>query len=389
MFQNKRSQRIRDGLIFPMLLFSLFFISCHRYSENNKTADSTNNQFVAHIRNPDDLKKLDRIETILTVTPEKAVHHPDYQIIEEISVPYAPEYRLSVGDVVEIVYHIRYDEPLENYYLEVQDRISVNFPFHPQFSSSVLVRTDGKVTLPLIGDVHAESKTPELLAKIINEKYAPYLTNPSVTITLEAFNEKIAELKKAITTAPRGQSKIAPITPDGRISFPIIGTLHAEGLSVSKLEKIVNEKYKVFVANLHCNIILLEISQSQLFIFGEVTSPGAYNLTSDKLTLLDALALAGGTLDSAKLKEVVIFRNEGLEKPIAFKVDVESVIRTGNLHPNLRLKPADVVFVPKTRLDEFNDLMAKIFTKGIYTILPFSTNYNWNYRIDGTTGTVP
>ncbi len=79
-------------------------------------------------------------------------------------------------------------------------------------------------------------------------------------------------------------------------------------------------------------------------------------------------------------------RNEGLEKPIAFKADVASVLKTGNVHPNLRLKAGDIVFVPKTKLDEFNVLMDKIFTKGIWTILPFTSSYSWNYRIDGTKG---
>lgn len=86
--------------------------------------------------------------------------HPEYQVIENIAVPYLPEYRVGAGDVVEIVYHIRYEKTSEEYRLEVQDKISITFPYHPQFSTTVLVRTDGKITVPLLGDVPAESKTP-------------------------------------------------------------------------------------------------------------------------------------------------------------------------------------------------------------------------------------
>ena len=387
MFQNKKSNCIRGGLIFFVLIFSPFFTSCHLYSGNNKAKDSKKDEFVAHIRQPEDLKKLDKIETILTVTPEKAVHHPDYQIVEQVAVPFIPEYRMGPGDVIEIVYHISYDDPIEFYLLAIQDKISINFPYHPQFSSTVLVRTDGKITLPLIGDIVAEGKAPEDLAKTLNQKYSVYLNEPSITIALEEFNVKIRELKRAITTAPRGQSKIAPVTPDGRVSFPVIGTIHVAGLTVDQVEKVVNEKYKRFVENLQSTIILLEIHQPRFYIFGEVNRPGSYDMAANmNLNLLDALALSGGYTTGANLKEVLIMRNEGLEKPIAFKVDVASVLKTGNIHPNLRLKAGDIVFVPKGKLDEFNVLMDKIFTKGIWTILPFTSSYSWNYRIDGQAG---
>ena len=144
------------------------------------------------------------------------------------------------------------------------------------------------------------------------------------------------------------------------------------------------EKYKTFVGNLHATIILLEIHQPRLYVLGEVANPGVYDIHG-QLNMLDALALSGGSLGSANLEQIVVFRNEGLEKPIAFKVDLESALKDGNIHANLRVKPADIIFVPKTGLDVFNDLMEKIFTKGVYTILPFTTDYNWNYRIDGRT----
>jgi polysaccharide biosynthesis/export protein len=177
-----------------------------------------NTAFDLKINKPEDVTALQQLETSLKITPEKAALHPDYQITNKIAVPYMPEYRLGPGDVIEIVYHISYGKTSEDYRIEVQDKISIHFPYHPQFSSTVLVRTDGKISAPLLGDIDAESKTPGELAAILNKAYGKYLLNPSITVALEEFNVKIDELKKAITTAPRGQSKIAPIAIDGRIS---------------------------------------------------------------------------------------------------------------------------------------------------------------------------
>ncbi|HOV88086.1 MAG TPA: polysaccharide biosynthesis/export family protein [Syntrophobacteraceae bacterium] len=351
-----------------------FLVSC------SSTSQKQNSEIDLHVQKPEDVTRLKNTETALTVTPEKAALHPEYQTIERIAVPYIPEYRIGPSDVVEIVYHIRYDRTNEEYRLEIQDKISLHFPYHPQFSTTVLVRTDGRITVPLIGEVHAASKTPRELAALLNREYSKYINNPSITVALEEFNVKIEELKRAITTAPRGQSKIAPVTPDGRISFPIIGSLHAEGLTVDQLEKIVNDKYETQVRNLRVTLILLEIHHPKFYVVGEVSRPGAYEMTS-RISLLDALALANGHKKSARLSDVVVFRNDGLERPIAFKVDLEAALKQGATHVNLPVKPADIIYVPKTRLDEFNDLVEKVFTRGLYAIAPFQSNFTVNYDI--------
>jgi polysaccharide biosynthesis/export protein len=337
-------------------------------------------RFDLYVKDEADLKKRDQLQAMLTVTPEKAALHPDFQIIENIAVPYLPEYRIGAGDVVEIVYHIRYEKTAEEYRLEVQDKISITFPYHPQFSTTVLVRTDGKITVPLLGDVAAESKTPEELAAVLNKGYSKYLNHPSLTVALEQFNVKIDELKKAITTAPRGQSKIAPVTPDGRIAFPIIGSIQAQGLTAPELEKVVNDRYSKYIRNLNATLILLEIHHAKFYIVGEVERPGAYEMIS-RVNLLDALSLAGGFKKSAFLQEVVIFRNDGLERPVAMKVDLQSVLESGFAYNNLDLKPADIVYLPKTRIDRFDDLVEKIFTKGLYAIFPFQTVFSINYDL--------
>ncbi|MCX8043441.1 MAG: polysaccharide biosynthesis/export family protein [Desulfobacterota bacterium] len=348
----------------------LFFIAACAHSPTNN-----HNRIELTVSNDEDAKQLKTLESILTVTPEKAALHPDYQTLEKIAVPYVPEYRLGPGDVIEVVYHINYDIKPESYRIEVQDKLSIHFPFHPQFNSTVTVRTDGKITLPIIGDVPAESKTPAELAAVLNKAYSAFMNNPSITVALEAFNVKIEEMKQAITTAPRGQSKIAPIGIDGRISFPIIGSLQAEGFTLSQLEKTVNERYSTVVRNLTVTLILLEIHHQKFYVLGEVKRQGSYEMTT-RTNLLDALAVAEVDTKRAHLEDVVIFRNDGLERPIAFKVNVRETLKNGVAAANVPIKPADIIYVPKTKLDNLNDLIEKVFTKGIYSVVPFSTYFS-------------
>lgn len=364
------------SFVYGLLLVGLiFFPACFRSTSNNSS------HFDAFIKTGEDVHQLKQLETQMTVTPEKAALQPDYQIINDITVPFVPEYRVGPGDVIEIVYHIKYEKSSSEYQLEVQDRISINFPYHPQFNVSVLVRTDGKITLPLIGDIEAESKTPMELSHTLNQVYRKYLNKTDITVALEEFNVKIAELKKAITTAPRGQSKIAPIAPDGRIAFPLIGSMQAQGFTLVQLEKMVNESYGKQVRNLNATLILLEIHHPKLYIMGEVERPGAYDIASVS-NIFNALTLSGGFKKSGEIEDVAVFRNEGLERPIAFKIDIKTALKTGLALTNIKLKPGDIIYVPRTRIDENNEMIERIFTKGIWAILPFSTSINATYNWD-------
>jgi polysaccharide export outer membrane protein len=374
--------RLLNYLVLGILLVGLLsLIACSHGGSDGPS------HYDAFIKSGEDVHQLQQLEAQLTVTPEKAALHPDYQIINNISVPFVPEYRMGPGDVVEIVYHIKYEKTNTDYQLEVQDRISINFPYHPQFNSSVLVRTDGKITLPLIGDVAAESRTPMELSQLLNQVYRKYFNKTDITVALEEFNVKIAELKKAITTAPRGQSKVAPIAPDGRIAFPLIGSLQAQGFTLIQLEKMVNESYSKQVRNLNATLILLEIHHPKLYVLGEVERPGAYDITSVS-NIFNALTLSGGFKKSGELEEVAVFRNDGLERPIALKIDIKTAFKTGMALTNIKLRPGDIVYVPRSRIDERNDIIEKIFTKGIWAVLPFSTSlsatYNWDRNVIST-----
>lgn len=362
-----------------ILVFTFLFLFLTSCSVSNE-AKLYNENFLGRIDSEEKAVSIKAKQAMLTITPEKAMSNPDYKIVENVAVPYAPEYKLGPGDVVEIIYHIKYEKTEDNYRLEVQDKISINFPFHPQFNCTVLVRTDGKISVPIIGDVQAESLTPTELAENLNRLYSKYLTNPSITVALEDFNVKIKELKRSITTAPRGQSKVAPIAPDGTISFPIIGSIHAEGLTLKQLEDKVNAEYAKQIRNLKTTLVLLEIHHNKFYIVGEVEKPGAYEITT-RTNLLAAIATANGYRKSAHLEDVIVFRNYGLEKPVVFKVNLKKALKEGRHYAFIDVLPADIIYVPKSSIDNFNDLMEKIFTKGIYAILPFQTVFSINYDV--------
>lgn len=328
-----------------------------------------------------DIKELQTMQRKQAIIPASMPEGVVYQQIDGVDVEILPEYRMGPGDVLEVVYHIQYVVEKETYKIEVQDRLNITFPFHPQFSTSVLVRSDGQISLPLVGDVMAAGRTSEQLNSLLRNAYGKYIRNPSLTVSLQEFNVKVDELKRAITTAPRGQSKIAPVAPDGRIALPIIGNIQASGFTLRELEKIINEKYSHYINNLQATLILEEIRHMNFYIFGEVGKPGVYALPS-QANLLDVFALAEGFTPRANLAQVLVFRSDGLKEPIVFMVDAEAMLKQGYMLKELTIRPADIIYIPKDWLSEANDLIEKVFTKGIYGILPFQSNFSVSYTIE-------
>jgi len=316
----------------------------------------------------------------LALTPASVGDNPAFKVLDGEAVPDIPAYRMGPGDVLEVVYHIRHEITVKDYRLDVQDRISVAFPYHPQFNVSTLIRADGKISLPLVGEVKVAGMSMSEVTADLDRRYAAFIKKPSLTVSLEEFNVRIDELKKAITTAPRGQSKIAPVAPDGMVGFPIIGNIDAAGLTVAQLEKAINERYAKYVDDLQVTLILLEIHNNKLYVYGEVNTPGVYELQG-RLNLAQALGQAGGFKDSANLRDVLVFRNNGLLKPMAYRVDLQRLLDTGKMYDDLYVQPADIVYVPKGTLDDVNDMIAKIFTKGLYAVVPFTSSFSVNYDI--------
>ena len=151
-------------------------------------------------------------------------------------------YRLAPGDQIEVMYHISLAPQAEEYSLGVNDEINVEFYYHPQLNRTLVIRPDGKITMPIKGDFRAAGVKPPELAKVISEAYTDILQDPLVTVNVNKFSSHITELQKAVTNAPRGQARLLTITPDGKIYPPLLKSIRAAGnkLTMPKQPNTVN-----------------------------------------------------------------------------------------------------------------------------------------------------
>jgi polysaccharide biosynthesis/export protein len=312
-----------------------------------------------------------------------------------------PDYRLNVGDLLEVIYHVRFDIDKAKYQLKIEDVINVKFPFQPEFDQTTTVQADGSIRLWLLGDVEAIGLTADELEAKVRKLYARHIKDPQLTITFEKSNIKIEELKKAITTAPRGQSRLMPVKPDGTIDLAYVGRVAAFGKTVEMLRGDINKKYaEIGFPEIDVTVQINEVAPQKVYVMGEVHAPGVVE-TRTAMTLLQAIAAAGGTTPTAEPSKVLFVRRKGMPVPQATIVDVRGMLKSPKpgeeqsplasaFQYDIWMDDFDLVYVPKSGLAEFDDWVDQVFTKGVRSILPYSwsTGLSFGYEIRAAPTTV-
>jgi polysaccharide export outer membrane protein len=139
-------------------------------------------------------------------------------------------------------------------------------------------------------------------------------------------------------------SRDVTVTPDGKIAFPLIGEVVAEGKNVIELKQIITEKLQKFVTAPEVTVIVKESRSRIIYAIGKVAKPGPYPLAPD-MTVIQALAAAGGFAEWADTKHVLIIRREG-GKETQFKFNYNGYTSGDNLRQNILLRPGDTIVVP-------------------------------------------
>jgi polysaccharide export outer membrane protein len=123
----------------------------------------------------------------------------------------------------------------------------------------------------------------------------------------------------------------AVVRPDGMISLPLLQDVQAEGLTPLELQKVLTQKLKEFIPNPEVSVIVTDIRSLRVSVMGEVMRPGRFEIKS-RVTVLEALALAGGFTQYATRSKIVILRpDETTMKRIPFNYDKAAAGGTGEL----------------------------------------------------------
>lgn len=142
------------------------------------------------------------------------------------------------------------------------------------------------------------------------------------------------------------------VRPDGKISTSVAQNVLAYGLTPPELQKILNERYKAHLTDPNVSVVVRTFAPTRIYVLGEVYSPGEYISVGPGLTLLQALARAGGVKPSAKTRKIVVLRRGGGDHPAAFVADYDDAVSGRNPGADVRLAAYDVIYVPRLAVAE-------------------------------------
>lgn len=133
------------------------------------------------------------------------------------------------------------------------------------------------------------------------------------------------------------------IDNSGKVMFPLIGDVQVAGKSAFKLRDELKERFSVYLVNPQVTVTVTAISSKKFLVLGEVLNPGLYVLDND-LTIIEAIARAGGMTIHAKENKVIVIRR-GKEKPELLSFSFDDVWKKADITGDVRLQAGDIVYV--------------------------------------------
>jgi len=267
----------------------------------------------------------------------------------------------------------RYSCPLaaeEPYLIGVEDELFISVWDNTQLTRSVVVRPDGKISYPLLGDIQAAGLTPEKMAESIQQQLGLFINQPAVTVTVTNINSfkvyVFGEVQRpGMVTLKRRTTILQLLSLIGGVletADLTRASLIRNGRSVElNFYQLLKEGDLSQNIELKADdtIFIPDNFSSRITVVGEVKSPKVIPFRKE-LTIMDAIVEAGGFTDFAKMDRIKIARRfsqaqaaatrVGIAKPQIIEVDFKALLKKAKSELNIPLMPGDTIFVPQSLL---------------------------------------
>lgn len=288
-------------------------------------------------------KKDPGLENVIHETPNYSV--AEYlKLFPENNTTKALEYRVGGEDTLDIMI---YEEP----------DIS---------RQKVLVSADGFISFPFIGRVKVEGLTTSEIEKLLSQKLAQgqFILDAHVSVSVNEFMSKrymvLGCVKNPGAYSLSAQERVlnaiskagGPIDTGGNQAM-IIRTMHPNTLQESKvviridLVGLLNEGDQVSNLPIIDKDLLYIPKTEYFYVIGQVQKPGSYPYAAKRITLVEAISMAGSFTPLATPNKTRIIRVEdGSEKIIEVKVN--EITQAGKKGQDVQILPGDIIVVPES-----------------------------------------
>jgi polysaccharide export outer membrane protein len=134
------------------------------------------------------------------------------------------------------------------------------------------------------------------------------------------------------------------IEKDGFAKLPQVGRVSLKGYTVKEAEKLLEEKYSAYFNN---PFVVINVSNRRVYLFtGEGGSAAIVTMNTDNMTLIEALAQAGGIREKGKAYKIKLIRGD-LKNPKVYLIDLSTI--EGMKEADLQLQSNDIIYIEPTR----------------------------------------
>lgn len=223
---------------------------------------------------------------------------------------------------------------------------------------------------------------PDTLSSAMTIEHAPYADpkiqpNDIMQINIQTIDTKTSsELQgapspglPATSAANTSTGASAPIITgflvdnEGDVAIPLVGKVKIAGLTTTEARDLITKKVSVYYREPVVNVRFANFS---ITVLGEVTRPGTYTISNEKVSLLDAIGIAGDLTIYGKRDNVMLIREENNSKTfMRFNLNSDDIFRS----PYYYLRQGDVVYVEpnkaRTKLGVTDPTRDRMLTIGI------------------------
>lgn len=166
-----------------------------------------------------------------------------------------------------------------------------------------------------------------------------------LSIYVHSRDEKLTalfNLSPNISSSSSSQQYAYTVDEKGEINFPVLGMVKVQGLTRIEVARTIED---LLINNDLCKdpVVTVEFYNMSFSVLGTVSGAGVKQITKDKITLLDAIAMASDLQIDGKRKNVLVMRQEG-DKQVPYRVDLTSAESIYN-SPVYYIQQNDVVYV--------------------------------------------
>jgi len=251
---------------------------------------------------------------------------------------------------------------IREYVIGPRDLLEIKVFELPEFDHTVRVSEDGSITLPLIGNVQIGGLTKDKAEKKLSELLEKYIKKAQVSIFIKEYqSSRVAIIgaveKPGMYELVGRQTLLQMISQAGGFKDTAANEIYvlregqdglAASISIDLEDLLINGNQNLNIPIQANDVINVPVDKLiNVYVFGEVKQPGVLQVKiSNKITLLQAIAQAGGLSENATKRGVTIKRRDKSGKEINLSVNLSDIIK--GKKKDIPLQEGDVVIVKQS-----------------------------------------